>query len=87
MINMTILAAKPFIIDLADNDDGYVTAIVQCVFGGGTHYVTLPKNIWDAWYESHTVESAPIVHLMDYIGTDKADLLITGVCPPCYEGI
>ncbi len=85
MIDMTILASKPHILDLADNDDGHVTAIVQCVFGRGTHYVTLPKNIWDAWSETHRDHSKPIVRLFEYIGAQKSELLISGVCPDCWE--
>lgn len=53
----------------------------MCLRCGVGHYMVLPRKDWVAWKRGDGL----IQDLMPYLSADIRELLISGICGPCFD--
>ncbi len=60
--------------------DAVITTV--CPFCGETHDVFVRKSDYHAWQDGELAQNA-----FPYLSADEREMLITGICPDCWDGM
>lgn len=59
-----------------------ITMTRSCIFCGNTHHISVYKKDLEDWLDGELAQNA-----FPYLSTDEREVLISGICPKCWETV